>query len=200
MSKMAKIIAQTTLCGFLLIFLLSGCAIAKKFGPYMGRVIDAETGEPIEGAIVFIKIMTVTPNVGGWQYHFANAKEVLTDSNGEFSIELLGGPLKPLHSWWPYPSFSIFKPGYGVFPNYPGTSVDILVKNTSHIFPENTYVTIRLPRLHTQEERKKNLLRAHDYENTEIPYDKRRMYFRMTNEERLAIGLRPLSVPKKIED
>ncbi len=39
----------------LVIYPLSAdCAITKKFGPYSGKVIDAETKEPIEGAAVLV--------------------------------------------------------------------------------------------------------------------------------------------------
>jgi len=185
------------LFGCLFLFLLQGCAVAKNFGPYMGKVIDSETEKPIEGAIVFMKITTVTPNVGGGQFHFADAKEVLTDSNGEFYIELRGVSLKPTHFWWPDPQFSIFKPSYGSFPFYPGSNVDILERDTSHIFPKNTFVTIRLPKLRTREERRRNLAKAHDYGNRDIPYEKRQMYFKMTNEESVAVGLKPLPFPNK---
>ncbi|BBO72195.1 hypothetical protein DSCA_61250 [Desulfosarcina alkanivorans] len=63
-------------------------------GPYFGQVVDADTGEPIEGASV----------AGVWQFegfilliasltHFATAKETVTDAEGKFTI--------PLTSIWP---------------------------------------------------------------------------------------------------
>ena len=116
----------------LLLLLLSGCTVTNKFGPYMGKVVDAETEMPIEGAVVFMKCGSLSPTLAGSQYHYIDAKEVLTDSKGEFYIELRVNTLRPGHVW-EYPKFIIFKPGYGVFPNYPGSSVDIKKIGRAHV-------------------------------------------------------------------
>jgi hypothetical protein len=76
-------------------------------GPYKGRVIDLETGEPIEGAVV----------AGVWGLEFAlinpfcDAREVLTDKKGEFILP---------RAWCIDPSpfagiggdIIVFRPGY----------------------------------------------------------------------------------------
>ena len=92
----------------LLLLLLSGCAVTNKFGPYMGKVVDAETEKPIEGAVVFMKCGSLSPTLAGSQYHYIDAKEVLTDSKGEFNIELRVNTFQPGHVW-EYPKFIIFK-------------------------------------------------------------------------------------------
>ncbi|BBO72160.1 hypothetical protein DSCA_60900 [Desulfosarcina alkanivorans] len=85
-------------------------------GPYFGKVIDADTGEPIEGACV----------AGIWEienfmliasmYHFANATETVTDADGEFTI-----PLTFAFTLWPMSGLDemdlvVFKPGYDSHP------------------------------------------------------------------------------------
>lgn len=82
-------------------------------GPYHGQVVDADTGEPIEGAAV----------AGIWEFegfvlfiasftHFANAKETVTDANGKFKL-----PLTFAFTFWPFSVINemdllVFKPGY----------------------------------------------------------------------------------------
>ena len=177
-----------------LLFLLSGCAVANTFGPYMGKVIDAETEKPIEGAVVFMKCGSLTSNVAGSQYHYIDAKEVLTDSKGEFYIELRINTLRPGH-FRERPKFVIFKPGFGSYPGYPGSSVDITIKDARSFFPENQYVTIKLPKLETKEERLINLDKTDIHH--EIPHEKRTNLFKLVNEESAATGLTPYPLPYK---
>lgn len=79
---------------------------------FRGRVIDAETKEPIEGAVVVVlykKWESHGPG-GGSSVPF-DAKETLTDKNGEFyfsSFTTLIGPLSKKSR----ADFIFFKPGY----------------------------------------------------------------------------------------
>lgn len=156
----------------------------------MGRVIDAETAEPIEGAVVYMQCNTSTANIGGANTHYADAVEVLTDDKGEFHIELRVTTFKPGHAWSSYQDIIIFKPGYGAFPEHKEAKVDILVRDTSHYFPENTYVIISLPKLKTKEERKENVLY-----NISLPFDapkyKWKELARQVSFERTQVGLKP---------
>jgi hypothetical protein len=84
-------------------------------GPYHGHVVDADTGEPIEGASV----------AGIWEFEyihiktskgFANATETVTDANGSFKL----GPILAF-SFWPFAKIDrmnlvVFKPGYDSHP------------------------------------------------------------------------------------
>ncbi len=86
-------------------------------GPYHGQVVDADTGEPIEGAAV----------AGIWELegfilwihsfnYFANAKETVTDADGKFKL-----PLTFAFTFWPFSaldriSLLVFKPGYDSHP------------------------------------------------------------------------------------
>lgn len=54
---------------------------------FRGRVIDAETKQPIEGAVVVVlyyKRSTFDLNPGGTSSYVTKVKETLTDKNGEF--------------------------------------------------------------------------------------------------------------------
>jgi len=88
-------------------------------GPYHGQVVDADTGEPIEGAAVaatwsleqFIFYLSSTgPG------DFAGAKATVTDADGKFIL-----PPTFAFSFWPFSEISrgrfwVFNPGYDSHP------------------------------------------------------------------------------------
>lgn len=114
----------------------NGYAELYSGGPWRGRVIDADTKEPIEGAVV----------VAVWERRydcgfsnptfFHEAKEVLTDKEGLFEIptyieekgklfwrskDYLNDPTSILICSGPEirnPNFIIYKPSYGGYPEY----------------------------------------------------------------------------------
>ncbi|RJQ45226.1 MAG: hypothetical protein C4538_08790 [Nitrospiraceae bacterium] len=89
---------------------LSSCAYAIRYdGPYEGRVIDAETGKRIEGVVILGVWYKEQPTVAGAVSSYYDAKETVTDKNGEFRIEGLG--LK-MFSYVGMMRFMIFKAGY----------------------------------------------------------------------------------------
>jgi hypothetical protein len=177
---------------FCVLFLLTGCTISHTYGPYSGKVIDLETGEPIEGAVVFVQFFTegmLSP--GGVVSSFADAVEVLTDSNGEFEIPAQKiKSFKMFSRWAVYESVIIFKPGYGAYPKHPGIVRDLLEEN--HFLPTGKYVTIKLPQLRSREERKKFLSHAGAYDPTIIPYEKQKNILNLYNSERISLGLEPV--------
>ncbi len=136
---------------------LVGCTISHTYGPYRGKVVDVETGAPIEGAVVFVKFNTeggLSP--GGAVSRFVDAVEALTDANGEFEIPAQKvNAFRMFHNWDPYESVIIFKPGYGAYPRHHGIERDL--PEDDHFLPKDKYVTIKLPKLNTMEERKENL-------------------------------------------
>lgn len=86
-------------------------------GPYRGKVVDADTGEPIEGAVV----------VGMWKLEayggpaapsepYCDAQETITTKNGEFIV-----PKASCFFLWPFTKMGmaelvIFKPGFDSYP------------------------------------------------------------------------------------
>jgi hypothetical protein len=79
---------------------------------FRGRVIDAETRQPIEGAVVVVAYgKWEVGGPGGGSTRTFDAKETLTDKNGEFffpSYTTIIGPFSRTSS----ADFIIFKPGY----------------------------------------------------------------------------------------
>lgn len=127
-------------------------------GPYKGRVIDAETKEPIVGAVVLVYWNRESPlSLHNWAESFLAAEEVLTDEKGEFVVGK-----SPPGSWIPGTRVSrayitIFYPGYGSFPLYqvrPSSRLDLDQLNELL----EKFAVIELPRLKTREERRKALV------------------------------------------
>jgi hypothetical protein len=96
--------------------LMSTSAFAYTF---KGRVIDAQTKEPVEGAAVVVYWYKEKSVLVDTVQSLKDVKETLTDKNGEWTIE---GPeghelgsirrLIPFVSYTLKPEFIIFKPGY----------------------------------------------------------------------------------------
>jgi hypothetical protein len=82
-----------------------------------GTVVDAETGKPVEGAVVLVEW---TRRVGIGDYHTVSvrAAETLTDKAGKFNA------FGPLHPFVDPPDVTIYKKGYvawnnkRMFPDY----------------------------------------------------------------------------------
>jgi hypothetical protein len=153
-SDMQKYVILTIIIFFMA--LTAGCTINHEFGPFMGKVVDAETGEPIEGAVVLIGFFIETGTLGGTVSTFADAVETLTNIKGEFQIPQKRVNLfRWMASWDEDCYISIFKLGYGAYPGYPKTFSSPDSKRSLYI-PENEYITYYLPKLVTIEEREKN--------------------------------------------
>ena len=149
-------------------------------GPYRGKVIDAETKAPIQGAVVlaYWDYEEVT-----WFHTFARfyeAREVLTDNRGEFfmdvaDIEGLAPPRTRI------PEFIIFKPGYGYYPRHqvaPKT-------NLAEVFLGKGSV-VQLKRWKTSQDRRKALLTP----PVRVPEIKMRELLKALNEESRFLGLK----------
>jgi hypothetical protein len=141
-------------------------------GPFEGRVVDQDTGQPIEGAVVFVRwdLQRITSPV------FFDAKEVLTDKEGRFYIPAEWSWL-PWRNFFLYSEMIIFKAGYGCvqLPGGPPDSDLETAKRFERITPEQRksmgpclYFNIgfeegtavfRLKKLETTGERWKNLSR-----------------------------------------
>jgi hypothetical protein len=172
-----------------LLMVFGGCTISHEFGPYSGKVVDAQTGEPIEGAVVLIGFYTKSFSVGGPVYRFADAFEVLSDAKGEFRFPPKRVTLfRAMSIWDKECSISIFKPGYGAYPRHKKTfSTPKLIQ--SRIIPEDEHIIFNLPKLLTLEERKEN--RYLIQTPAGITIGKMPNMRRLQSEERVNIGLPP---------
>lgn len=134
------------------IITLAGCvSIARYDGPYEGRIIDAETRQPLEGVVVFGEWKVFHPNLAGGNYTYYDAAETLTDKNGEFRISGKGvRVLSNLTEMY----FLIFKTGYDAIHPVPWSALKGSMVTTRNVRFEGSKAIIPLRKL-TLEERKK---------------------------------------------
>lgn len=78
---------------------------------FNGKIVDVETSEPIEGAVVVAIYRTHVLAVGDSVDMNIDAREALTDKNGQFSILSYTTLINPF-SWSNPVQFIVFKPGY----------------------------------------------------------------------------------------
>jgi hypothetical protein len=112
---------------FLITFfgLMSVHAYPAEDWTFQGKVVDAETLKPIEGAVVVAVWREARATPVSSTFRFKDAKETLTDQNGEWSITGPKGEIKGVNeaAWLASavlgnyftadPEFFIYKPGYG---------------------------------------------------------------------------------------
>lgn len=89
--------------------LLAGCRSGpEQWGPFQGRVVDAETGQPIAGAHVMVLWIREPPSLHYTQW-FYDAQETVTDADGRFDIPR---ETRLLTAWVREPAVSVFAPAY----------------------------------------------------------------------------------------
>jgi hypothetical protein len=177
-------------------------------GAFRGTVIDADTKQPLEGAVIVV-VWYRKPmiHMDGPQY-FHKAVEVLTDAEGKFSV-----PNKPGIDWNPFtfvkdhPNIVIFKPGYGPYPY-------------AHVKPRDAIINGQVVRLKWEEELLKgtvvelprlNLEKQKEFASPRLtgpicgptipadictPVESVQTYVDLINEQRAVLGLSP--VHKKV--
>ena len=166
--------------------------VTRYHGPYRGRVIDAESKQPLAGAVVvgewyrekieLLRMATVTHAL----------REVLTDAKGEFVMAAedieRNAPPRTLR-----PHFVILLPGYGSYP-----LAQVAPKGFSRGIFEGEGVTVELPPLTTREERLKHLSKmVKPYVLSETPFKDVPNFVRLVNTERVSLGLEPYLLPEK---
>ena len=88
----------------------AACAGPKSGKSISGKVIDAETGQPIEGAIILVE-WTKTHGFGNTYTTSEKVAEVLSDNNGIVNIP--GYDVRFVND----PDITIYKPGYVAWSN-----------------------------------------------------------------------------------
>lgn len=166
--------------------LLAGCATQ---GPWRGKVIDSETKQPIEGAAVVAVWHTVNMGLGDTVDRFYDAKETVTDKDGNWEIPqykiffVRNQILPPLPRGLKMPEFTIFKPGYGHFPKYQVKPKG--VSGWEEFSKENAVV--ELPKLKSDKERRDMLL--YSLGSSLVGRDKAPNFYKLYNEESKYLGL-----------
>jgi len=166
-----------------LIMFVQGCSYAIRYdGTYTGIVVDADTQEPIEGAVVLGTWYTVAHTVAGGVHSYYDARETVTDKSGEFSIPGMG--LRIMSSLEPM-NILIFKSGYEQFGSMLWESLKVDILLSKKIKWNGSKPIISLRKL-TMEERKKRL-----FGKENMPDEKQRLLIKELSKERIEIGLSP---------
>ena len=172
----------------LLLILITRCfsRLALYDGPYEGKVVDADTREPIEGVVILGTWYKKTPTVAGSVSNFYDASDTVTDEKGEFYFSGQGprmmSNLEPMR-------MHIFKAGYEYFrAGWDSLDYDYILKQK--IRWEGSKPIIPLKKL-TLEKRKKGKGEP-DYPPTEAEPGKVKLYFREINKDRIERGLKPI--------
>jgi len=127
---MMSLRATIVIISLLLLVSQSACAADRTF---QGKVIDADTLEPIEGAVVVAIWRKTRAGIAGADTRFKDAKETLTDKRGDWGIvgpegyedKIIPGLIHLMGVLvTTEPEFIIYKPGYrrgvrGGFSAYP---------------------------------------------------------------------------------
>jgi hypothetical protein len=184
---------------------------------FSGKVIDAETKEPIEGAVAVAVYSKSTMGLGaGSLSSTINVREALTDKNGIFTIPSYITMIQPF-SWESTVSFIIFKSGYGSFPNmrkYPPRGMSLPNQEiyfSERIGAEKSFYDsfapdwklefrklktgiVELPKVTTKGERRKSLDGANIkaiVESEGINLNRMLNLYKFINEERQYLGFEP---------
>lgn len=143
-------------------------------GPWKGRIVDIETKEPIEGAVVVAVWYRVWRTPAGGVSEYYEIQEILTDKEGDFEMpSYIPINLLPILSYIKGPEFIIFKPGYR---SLSGRHLEEnIIDNPSEFDREGIMYKlspglIELPKLKTREERlKASMIGLTDYTAKELP-------------------------------
>ncbi len=162
-------------------------------GPWKGTIIDTETKQPIQGAVVVaIWHKEYGGPVGPYTY-FLDAKEVLSDAKGNFLVPKFWKlNALPLIRWFDGPRFEIFKPGYTAFPGrgldyfekyFPQSPLRVDFDTLAEMFKRG--VVVELMKLEAKDERGMNIPGSLD----DVGAEKLPVFYQLINEERRNLGL-----------
>jgi hypothetical protein len=162
---------------------LSGCAysVFRYDGPYKGKVIDADTGEPIEGVVVLGVWYKAHWSPAGATHTFYDAKETVTDRNGDFKISGMGievfSNVEPMN-------FLIFKAGYEYLGMGPWKGLKVGYRLSKIVKWEGKRAIIPIRKLSLEESRKQGTP-----SRPNIPIEEMRLMTQEINKSRRERGL-----------
>jgi hypothetical protein len=175
---------------------MTGCGIYHE-PKFKGMILDIESKQPIEGAVVAIVYKTKMIGLGaGSISNIINIRETLTDKDGKFEASSYTTIIAPF-SWQDRTIFLIFKPGYATLElalkNY-FTGVDTREQEGSwpdqelrkYKFKLRGTGIVELPKLKTREERLRSIPSLPD---ELYLLEKQSTLTRLINEENKNLGL-----------
>src|SRR5581483_4786190 len=92
---------------------LGGPAPAGAAGPWRGTVVDAETGQPVEGVVILAVWTKRSPGVIHARLEFYDAEEAVTDAAGRFTLAARSTTPRNPFVRIEGPRLTMFKGGYG---------------------------------------------------------------------------------------
>jgi hypothetical protein len=111
--KIAVRARKHTLAFFAVLLVFGGPSAASADPPLTSQVVDAETGEPIGGAVVLAYWDRCYASPGGWAgCKFHDAEEVVTGPDGRYAIQSRYTYTVPLLMRVDFVAVLIYKPGY----------------------------------------------------------------------------------------
>ena len=163
-----------------LLLIFSGCVSLVYYeGSYRGKVIDAETLQPIEGAVVLGVWWKAYHGAGGVVHEYYDARETVTNKNGEFT--LLGmGPRAVTHL--EKMDIVIFKVGYEEVGLTSWESLKDAIYYRDRVKWEGNKAIIPLDRLSLEQRRKR-----FDSSPTGVPLNKHKKLLEEIERENEAI-------------
>lgn len=165
---------------------LCSCAMVHHYDDFTGKIVDAETGAPIEGVAVVATYYTVVYTPAGKNGWYLMTQEALTDKEGKFVIPTkTAWTFRPLSTFDPKIHFTIFKPSYDCYTSYS----EILLQRA----PAGQEVVISLLKLKTFKERMDSLSCTPSVSVPMADYPNLR---RLLDEERIYLGLEPINISK----
>src|SRR5262245_26791791 len=161
---------------------LASCALpARERGPFEGKVVAADTGAPIAGAVVLAVWKRIASVLGGTEFY--DVRVAVTDAQGRFEIPRLPMPwrlgVQP-------PTFRWYAPGY--------TAVNVVLdRSPDRRARVPTLIEMRELKYFDMEALRRGLP-LRDYEGLPfgLPEETLQMLRTVVNERRQALGLPPL--------
>jgi hypothetical protein len=169
---------------------------APAAGPWKGRIVDAETGQPLAGAVVVFSWIEYTAGPAGWAGgEFHDAAEGVTGADGAFVI-----PARSTLTLLPWKKIArevaIFKPGYGRWRFQGSDEWERLPPrtrteryNAAWTQAEQDGVVIELPPLKTREARLDFYQRGGRTPPGVVPAGRIRRFIEADDAERAYLGL-----------
>ncbi len=182
---------------FVLLIISTLLSTSAYGATFRGKVIDAETKEPIEGAVVVASWLEETATPTGPSSRLKDVKETLTDKNGEWSLKGLkgreGGSLTALYTaltgtyYTRPPEFIIFKPGYCSWPA--GFNIDACKDKIKPVGNDKVAngETIAIAKLRSRTDRLAAMPEV--LGDNILFFKKQKVFMQLVNEERRNLGL-----------